>query len=1658
MGQTIGKAPLAAPEVAHFANLPRACVLDLWEAFNDVAEGFGLTIIEFREILQCSLKEYLGCTEARLAEVADIVFRTFDDDKNDLIDALECLASLAIMSGMNTEQKIRYIFGIYDFDESGVLSVDETILALRSTISGLCKLCGLDPPLESEIEVIALMAFRQSECEEEEANIDAASFTTFCLKTPEVTSWIQYCGLVHEVDVPIPTFTDSDAMRVLVREKQRCHWPQSHTAGTDMDSGMAIALQQEEKGPSVDLLPQEAWRGTAAFTEPNAVPRRLPSSAPESNLELQWAFGFNSTAGRGAVHYTAKGNLVTGAGSAGVVTRQEDHKQQFFFGHSDMISCLAVHHTEDNDFLAKSGTSGNRVGSASTIVCSGELGARPRVCVWCAETFEVLSVFRGFHTEGVCQVCFSPDGKLLVSVGKDSAHSVAVFHWQSRTTLFTAPSGPEAVLGCHVVHANLFVSCGVDHLRLWTRVGGSYELDQGIFGRKGACQPMLCCISLGNEGSEMVLTGAASGHLYVWEGRNCTRCIKAHTGAIMEMARGDGVDAQGLATGSADGKVQLWTSSLEMAVCIDIKALGPICHMVHSLSWDIVNHKMLVATDSCEIYELHDSDGTNLHRGPLVQGHYGHGVRGLAVHPTNPDQFASAGADRTVRIWNRADLKMVKMCVLDTPAQCICYNPEGTMLAVGLGGGLVSDCGEWGIQGESQEHRLPRETNKKDGAWVALREKDLTVVHEARDSKKPVSAIRWSPDGGTLAVASEDSFVYLYNCGDYIAKAKCAGHNGPVTHLDFSCDGQYLQCDSQKGGELLFFDAERGDQMTPANLRDTEWETQSCVFGWPLQGAWGPLVDGCVLTAAARANNGEQLAIADGFGRVRLLRYPAVNDDQDFRQYRGHGCPVRNCGFLADDRSLVTSGGRDCAILLWSFEARADAEGAGMASSSSANGGRDDQFTDDPDVETLVMADEDRLHHPDLRDLSRWDQDRKVDLTKNGGSEAKICMEENADEAMFGPAKPWHRAVAAPSGAPPEDTRAPDNDLSLEWVHGYRGNDCRNAAMYTASGEVLFFAGSLVIRQNVPNNIQRFFTDHTDEVLCLDAHPSGSLAASGQRGRLPKVIVWEMGEMQTVKVLEGYHRRAVTTVKFSPNGRLLATMGADDHHGLAIYDWENSVLLCTTRTGSAKTFSLGFTINSDGLILCADGTVDFWTIQGGQNMTRRPASLGPFGKRQIFLCQGWDGTNPVVGTFDGHIYRFLGRRLDSTVKAHATEVFSLSSTGEGLVSGGADGFVKVYRQLAFVGAVRSVSWHTSNDKILVGTAGNELFEFNATSGDNLHEKGSPLLRGHAAKELWGLACNPTAPEFCTVGEDKQLRIWDIYSKRPIRCHEVEMPSRAVSYSPDGSKITVGFGTPIRESSKQFDGKWIVLQEDDFQVLHAARDSQKHITDIKWAPSGQSLAMGSADGKIYVYSTAERYVLAAMLTTHNSPIVAIDFSTDGRYVRSTCQAYELFSHEADTGMVIPAASRLKNVQWHTQTVLFGWASQGVWPPELDGTEVMSVDATLNSEHSSKAVAAGDNLGRIRLLRQPCTSPYADSKSYRGHAAGITRLRWSMGQSHLISIGMEDRCIMQWRHDRDDLAAKEADRPNAAVASATVDGTDAPKANVDDAASSSAGTLC
>jgi len=91
----------------------------------------------------------------------------------------------------------RYVFGIFDFDESGVLSVDEMILCLRTTVSGLCKLSAIDAPLETDIEHVAIQAFGDVRSIEG-STVTRDQFLEFCASSPEVASWLEYYGDMDE--------------------------------------------------------------------------------------------------------------------------------------------------------------------------------------------------------------------------------------------------------------------------------------------------------------------------------------------------------------------------------------------------------------------------------------------------------------------------------------------------------------------------------------------------------------------------------------------------------------------------------------------------------------------------------------------------------------------------------------------------------------------------------------------------------------------------------------------------------------------------------------------------------------------------------------------------------------------------------------------------------------------------------------------------------------------------------------------------------------------------------------------------------------------------------------------------------------------------------------------------------------------------------------------------------------------------------------------------------------------------------------------------------------------------------------------------------------------------------------------------------------------
>ncbi|KAJ8599148.1 hypothetical protein CTAYLR_008287 [Chrysophaeum taylorii] len=1609
--------------------VPCKSMHQLWDAFNDIAEGFGLTADEMCEILRVVLKEYLGYTEKKLDGLSRTLFATLDDDNNGLADALEFLSSLAVVSGMSDREKMTFVFGIYDFDESGLLTVDEMILALRSTVSGLCKLSGIDMPPEGEIERVAAGAFKNAKSLDG-STVSRDAFARYCLTTPEISSWMEfYCDIPETVRVPFDNATfDAESIedRFLGPHREVPARTSKHLAIMDADGGRDEMVAIEETGTSSKQRPP--WRNIAAFLEPTETTTttttseegdlkgKPPPCPPEVGLELEWLHGFNAQR-RQCVWYTARGELAYPAGSVGVVLDVPNRKQRFFNVHSDQIECMRVHRVKNE-----------------TLVATGELGVAPKILVWSATTLEVLSTMRGLHQVGVMHLDFSSDGERLVSVGapagvrldRPGSQLVAIYEWRTERVAFTAdvPS-TLVVLDARFLDGRDFATCGVDHIYFWRwlREGPPderYRRESGLLCNAVKVQPQLCVAYTGLK----VVSGTAAGQLLEWEGRTCVKSRKVHASAITALVVvRDSKDGLGLASASTDGKVQLWTAGLEIGATFDTAALGAASRAIQSISWDTLRTKIAVATESAQLYEVSAKEGHNLHERPVVVGHAERRLSGLAAHPTQPKRYVTVGDDKKVYAWDAEGRDAVRSATLDTMARCCAFSRDGAMLAVGLGG----------VDAKGKRQR-------KDGAYVVLDADTLTVIHEARDSKYPITAISFSPDGLALVMGSEDRCLYLYSVGDFATTTKCRGHKGRIMQVDWSTDSKFLQS-TDDVGELCFWDAESGEQRAPRLARDVEWDSHTCVFGWSLQGVWSDLDDGCLLTSSAR--RGSLLATTDSCGRLRLWNYPApFASDAVSRDYFCHAAPGGSCIFSCDGAYVWTTGRGDGVVAQWRLPKPAERDKATIS----------DEKPDAREVADYATGPKQFSRPKALEAISRYD------VT------AVFNMEERGADDDYAPIRPWQRTIVSPSRPPPENHAMPPDRLDLEWIHGVRTRDVRGQVRYAIdSGEIVFPAANVVACLNAHERRQRFFREHAAEVMGIAIHHARPIAATGEGPcELPAVIVWDYSSMRTVRRFRAYHRRAVPLIAFSSDeqGKYLVTIGLDDVHTAIIFDWEVGVVLCKTATFKLRKplailparQGLGFGTGV-GFVASGEHYIKFWRA-AGRNITSVPCRIGIRGRLQPFLCLGWLGNALVAGTLDGALYRFAGTDLDKSVSAHAGAILTLWVASDGLVTGGRDGIVRLWTSnlerrlevdMYMLGSVeptvRSVCWDDDRNRLVVATLGAEIWELDASDGTNVHKRS--VVQGHYGGELWGMSAHPSLPQYATVGDDKMLRIWSILERRQVRSHRLEMMSRACAYSPDGKHLAVGYGSPIKSKSKQFDGKFVVLDLDNFSVLHETRDSQKWITEIKYAPSGELLAVGSWDARIYVYVFDSGILkLQNMITQHNSCIRHLDFAQSTgniQYLQSNCAADELCFFEADTGMYIPAASRLKDVKWATLTCPRTWAAQGAWPAQNDGTEVTAVDCAFKSRRKP-ALAAGDSFGRLRLYRYPCTSSLAKCKEYRAHAANITKVRWAGADSHLVTCSATDRCIFQWAHVVDDLAAeREAENMNKAAATTEVTNT-------------------
>ncbi|XP_075452066.1 echinoderm microtubule-associated protein-like 6 isoform X3 [Ascaphus truei] len=1299
-----------------------------------------------------------------------------------------------------------------------------------------------------------------------------------------------------------------------------------------------------------------------------SLPSLKREKAPEESLKLKFVHGYRGYDCRNNLFYTQTGEVVYHVAAVAVIYNGQQHSQRLYLGHDDDIMSLAIHPVKD-------------------YVATGQIGRDAAIHVWDTQTLKCLSLLKGQHQRGVSALDFSADGKCLVSVGLDDNHTIVLWDWKKGEKMSTTRGHKDNifVVKCNPHHVDKLVTVGIKHIKFWQQTGGGFTAKRGTFGSVGKLETMLC-VSYGRA-EDLVFSGAATGDIYIWKDVLLLKTIKAHDGPVFAMYALD----KGFVTGGKDGVVELWDDMFERClktyaikrVALSPSSKGLLLEDNPSIRAIALGHgHILVGTKNGEVLEIDKSGPITL----LVQGHMEGEVWGLATHPQLP-LCATVSDDKTLRIWDLSSHhRMLAVRKLKKGGRCCAFSPDGKALAVGL----------------------------NDGSFMVVNADTLEDMVSFHHRKEMIADIKFSPDAGKyLAVASHDNFVDIYNVLTSKRVGICKGASSYITHIDWDSRGKLLQVNSG-AKEQLFFEAPRGKRhaIKSAEMEKIEWHSWTCVLGPTCEGIWPAHTDVTDVNAASLTKDNKALATGDDFGFVKLFSYPVKGSDARFKKYVGHSAHVANVRWLYDDSTLLTVGGADTALMIWTREAFGNLDSKPVDSEES-----------DSDVE------EDGGYDSDVAREKSIDYTTKiyaVSIREMEGTKPHQQLKESSVEERQGIVKPSvSRAAPQPEKLQKNNINKKKKlveELSLDHVFGYRGFDCRNNLHYLNDGsDIIFHTAAAGIVQNISAGSQSFYLEHTDDILCLtvNQHPKyKNVVATGQIGATPSIHIWDVMSKQTLSILRCFHAKGVGYINFSATGKLLVSVGVDPEHTITVWRWQEGAKVASKGGHMERIFVVEFRPDSDTQFVSVGVKhIKFWTLAGSALLYKKGV-VGSVdnAKMQTMLSVAF-GANSLTftGAINGDVYVWKDHFLIRLVaKAHTGPVFTMYTTlRDGLiVTGGKErptkegGAVKLWDQemkrcRAFqletgqtLDCVRSVC--RGKGKILVGTKNGEVIEVGEKNAAS-----NMLINGHVEGEIWGLATHPSKDMFLSASNDGTARIWDFADKKLLNKVSLGHAACCAAYSANGEMVAIGMKN----------GEFVILLVNSVKVWGKKRDRKAAVQDIRICPDNKYLAVGSAENTVDFYDITQGPSLNRIgyCTDIPSFVIQLDFSADSKYIQVATGAYIRQVHEVPSGKQVVDGALIEKITWATWTSILGDEVIGIWPRNAEKADVNCACVS----HAGLNIVTGDDFGLVKLFDFPCTEKFAKHKRYFGHSAHVTNVRFSHDDKYVISTGGDDCSVFVWR---------------------------------------------
>lgn len=110
-------------------------------------------------------------------------------------------------------------------------------------------------------------------------------------------------------------------------------------------------------------------------------------------------------------------------------------------------------------------------------------------------------------------------------------------------------------------------------------------------------------------------------------------------------------------------------------------------------------------------------------------------------------------------------------------------------------------------------------------------------------------------------------------------------------------------------------------------------------------------------------------------------------------------------------------------------------------------------------------------------------------------------------------------------------------------------------------------------------------------------HPTEPLVVVGEKGNDPNLYIFSYPSWEVVKVLRKGAEQGYSTLCFSPNGEMLASVAAGPDFILSVWDWRQERVTLHTKAFGQDVFNVAFSLDDPGrLVTSGTGHIRFWKM------------------------------------------------------------------------------------------------------------------------------------------------------------------------------------------------------------------------------------------------------------------------------------------------------------------------------------------------------------------------------------------------------------------------------------------------------------------------------